>query len=389
MAGLLDTPNDAALMQLGLGLLSAGGPSRMPVSFGQALGSAGMGATQAYRQAQEDQARNEMRKMQIEQGRFAMDEIQRRRMALEGLRNQLPEQMRPMFDANPDAVLKSMMREPEKPQLVTVAGPDGKPIQKWVRPGEASGVDIGPAAEKESALPWYVRRSPDGRTMIDPAYSDLERAKASAGRPVTPFYQAVATPQGVMSFDARSGRMVPISVDGEPVVKAADDPALQGKIAQAKQAGKTVGEETTKAALDYPRVVQNAETAIRLSDELLKHPGFSQAVGASSMLGIQKIPGTNAKDFMNRLDQIKGGAFLEAFNSLKGGGQITEVEGKKATDAIARMDNSTSEAEFKSAVSDFQKVVRAGMNRAKMKAKPVGEVAAPRPSSGVTFLGFE
>lgn len=39
MAGLLDfeDPNTAGAMQLGLGLLNAGGPSRMPVSLGQGI----------------------------------------------------------------------------------------------------------------------------------------------------------------------------------------------------------------------------------------------------------------------------------------------------------------------------------------------------------------
>lgn len=153
-------------------------------------------------------------------------------------------------------------------------------------------------------------------------------------------------------------------------------PALQGQLAGAKAFGKTTEEERGKAISDAPRIVDNANEAIRLADELLKHPGFKQAVGASSMLGVQKIPGTQARDFMNRLDQIKGGAFLEAFNTLKGGGQITEVEGKKATDAIARMDNSTSEKEFQKAVDDYKNVIRIGVERAKKKAGGISQPTA-------------
>lgn len=64
MAGLLDNPNDAMMMQMGLGLLSAGGPSRMPVSLGQAIGSSGQGAMDAYRQAQEFAQRKKTKDMQ-------------------------------------------------------------------------------------------------------------------------------------------------------------------------------------------------------------------------------------------------------------------------------------------------------------------------------------
>ncbi len=68
------------------------------------------------------------------------------------------------------------------------------------------------------------------------------------------------------------------------------------------------------------------------------------------------------------LNQSKGGAFLEAFKALKGGGQITEIEGKKATDAIARMDRSQSKAEFDKALSDYEGVIKLGVDRANQLA---------------------
>lgn len=215
---------------------------------------------------------------------------------------------------------------------------------------------------KEPALPWFVKKSPDGRLAIDPAYAELEKTKASFGRPP-------AQPMAPVAYVDETGKTIWGTITearGKPAANY--NPALQGQIAGAKEYGKTMAEDQAKSQADYPRIEQNAATAIRHADELLKHPGFKQAVGASSLLGIQKIPGTEAKGFMTRLDQIKGGAFLEAFNSLKGGGQITEIEGKKATDAIARMDNATSEEEFKSAVTDFTDVIKMGQLRAKRKA---------------------
>lgn len=97
------------------------------------------------------------------------------------------------------------------------------------------------------------------------------------------------------------------------------------------------------------------------------HPGFESAVGLSipKALGAGLIPGTDTSNFNARLDEVKGGAFLEAFNSLKGGGAITEVEGKKATDAITRMRTSQSEDEFVKAALDFQSVVRRGIEKAR------------------------
>jgi len=56
---------------------------------------------------------------------------------------------------------------------------------------------------------------------------------------------------------------------------------------------------------------------------------------------------------------------LQAYETLKGGGHITEVEGKKATDAIARMDASGTEKEFINAAREFQAAIRAGVARAR------------------------
>lgn len=95
------------------------------------------------------------------------------------------------------------------------------------------------------------------------------------------------------------------------------------------------------------------------------HPGFKAAVGALSLF--PTMPGSKAADFEARLDEIKGGAFLEAYNTLRGGGSITEVEGQKATQAITRMSTAQSEKEFIDAARDFQAVIRTGVKRSKEK----------------------
>lgn len=202
------------------------------------------------------------------------------------------------------------------------------------------------------------------------------------GGSVNPFYQFIPTPQGIAVGDARTGTLSLGAIDGKPVQRAEQDPRLQGEIAAAKASGKLTGERSAESSVDMPKTYDKAKEAIRLVDELIgskdgtiqEHPGFSQAVGGSSMLRIQNIPGTQARSFMQRLNQIKGKQFLEAFQGLKGGGQITEAEGQKATEAMARMDNSISEEEFKVAARDFQDVIRAGVERQAKKAALVPEL---------------
>jgi len=149
------------------------------------------------------------------------------------------------------------------------------------------------------------------------------------------------------------------------------------QLAAQKKAAEMQAEDATKTKLDLPSNIANAENTVKLVDELVgsrdgtikPHKGFSSAVGLSSKIDPRNyLAGTDATDFNIRLDQLKGQQFMQAYQSLKGGGQITEVEGKKATDAISRMNKAASENEFTKAARDFQDVIQAGVNRAKSKA---------------------
>jgi hypothetical protein len=140
-------------------------------------------------------------------------------------------------------------------------------------------------------------------------------------------------------------------------------------------AGKTRGEQQAEAALNLPTTQANADYMVNLLDDIKKDPGLKDVVGVKSgggiamNLGVNKaVPGTKAADFMARFDQIKGKQFLEAYNSLKGGGSITEAEGQKATQAISRMNTSQSEPEFLKAVNELQNIVKKGAERAKQRA---------------------
>lgn len=199
-----------------------------------------------------------------------------------------------------------------------------------------------------------------------------------------PYFQAIQTPNGIMKFNARTGQMEPVMVNGAPVMKSADDPTLQGNIAEAKAGGKERGEAQAQAQIGLPQVAAQAQETIGLVDDLLKHPGFESAVGTSSLNPLNKLPGTAGKDFNIRLDQLKGKQFLQAFESLKGGGQITEVEGKKATEAISRMNTAASEDEFKKAAEEFKQIISNGVRRAQQKAgnPPQQKIKRYNPATG-------
>lgn len=110
--------------------------------------------------------------------------------------------------------------------------------------------------------------------------------------------------------------------------------------------------------------ISSVNAQIAVIDKALAHPGRKTATGLSGTIDPRNyIPGTDSADFQSVLDQIGGTAFLQAFESLKGGGQITEVEGKKATDAIARLSRKQSDAEFEKSLQDLRSVMELGKKR--------------------------
>ena len=135
-------------------------------------------------------------------------------------------------------------------------------------------------------------------------------------------------------------------------------------------------------------------------NDLMGHPGFSGSVGAKNqayLFGIKSDPyaGTKEADFKAMLDQVQGGAFLQAFESLKGGGQITQIEGEKATQAIVRAQQSQSEEGFKKSMNDFLSVLDKAEKRAtsgeivQQPSTPAATAAAPRPTKTVSGIVWE
>ena len=141
--------------------------------------------------------------------------------------------------------------------------------------------------------------------------------------------------------------------------------ASQLRFAGQKKAAEFAAERRSKALADLPVTMQTSQQTIDVIDKALNHPGLSIATGLSSKIDPRNlVPGQPGYDFGVVMDQLKGKAFLEAFATLKGGGQITEVEGKKATDAIARLNTAQSEPEFKQSLRELRQIAKNAQERA-------------------------
>jgi hypothetical protein len=139
-----------------------------------------------------------------------------------------------------------------------------------------------------------------------------------------------------------------------------------------------IGQAQGTAITNLPQVQGAAERALATINQIERHPGKAYGVGAVGI--IPGIPGTAQRGFIALVDQAKGQAFLEAFNALKGGGAITEIEGQKATQAIARLDRAQSPEDFDAALNDLKGVISSGLQRAKGMASTGGRPQAQQPT---------
>lgn len=145
----------------------------------------------------------------------------------------------------------------------------------------------------------------------------------------------------------------------------------------------------TAARTALPTATNAVNQAIKDVKALIAHPGMSAVIGLPEPLkggfGFAQLPGTSAAGFEARYKKVKGGSFLQAREALRGGGQITDFEGKKAEDAMAAMDKAQNEDEFKQALDDYNGAMTRGLailaNAARGNFTPLGQAPAA-PASG-------
>lgn len=112
--------------------------------------------------------------------------------------------------------------------------------------------------------------------------------------------------------------------------------------------------------------IAGKEMMIGQIDALLFDPALGKALGIEGFLRTPFADlglDTETARVKARIDQIKGGAFLQAFESLKGGGQITELEGQKAEAAQSRLNTAQSEEDFKAALMEYKFYIEQGIRR--------------------------
>lgn len=153
--------------------------------------------------------------------------------------------------------------------------------------------------------------------------------------------------------------------------------AIPGGPADAK---KLAADEKARAGAQ--KATDFADMGLGVIDQLITSPGLGAITGLRSK--IPAIPGTDAAKANALAEQLEGQAFLQAFQSLKGGGAITETEGRKASAAIARLNRNQRKSDYIEALQELRGILQETKQRAESKVG--GSAIAPtRVYQGATY----
>ena len=255
---------------------------------------------------------------------------------------------------------------------------------------------LGPALRQAGSSPEKViARINQASTQPDALKNLIEESKLGSDKFATLIKERAAQAitmrgQNIQAQTTRRGQ----DIQAQTTRRAQDllenrerDLTLAENQAAAKARGKVIAENKVIAEQALPGALATAEQTLTLIDEMIGDarvnpktnkieipkdgrrpaPGFEDYVGAG-MPGLRFVEGSDAASYERRQLQIEGKTFLEAFESLRGGGAITEIEGAKGQQAISRMNKAQSEVEYIKAARELQEVVRKGVERARKKA---------------------
>lgn len=177
---------------------------------------------------------------------------------------------------------------------------------------------------------------------------------------------------------------------------AGNSPVVVPKDVSGKAAATAVGEAAGAAQVALPGAAQAAQDVATQVESLKNDPYLPRMLGpVDSML---PNVSTDAARVQGKMDQLQGGAFLQARQLLKGGGAITDYEGQKAEAAFARMSKAQSVEDYKAALDEFNYYVQQGVKKLQDQAAMAGKGAmAPdqsAPTDGLTaeeraYLGLQ
>lgn len=167
-----------------------------------------------------------------------------------------------------------------------------------------------------------------------------------------------------------------------------------------RSAGTAFGREVAGVQFNLPQAQLARDTALQAVENVrAQSAGMAEHFG--NVMGVPQQwtaawPGSAKANFQVEAERAISQSFMQAREGLKGGGQITDFEGRKAEEAITAMRlalEKGNQAAFIKAMNEFETYIKAGYAKLEQQAASMpsygGGQPAPAAGGGFTILGVE
>ena len=270
---------------------------------------------------------------------------------------------------------------------------------------QANGIQVSPGGGMRSAVYRPGQDAAPQMQMVQAYNQPGSQFQVAKDPNVSPTPGSINVPLPRVAAEAAARRETPAEAEARAAASmrgGLKPPEVIQQEAYLARRGQAQADKDTDFLEKYEGVKSRGQTALNAIDSMIgdltvengrlkagkrpPHPGFETVVGFTMFPGARFIEGTDAAGFDAYFKQMEGQAFLQAFETLKGGGQITEIEGTKATAALSRMKRSTNEVEFVKAAREFSDILRRGLEKSDARAaRLLGGGGAAAPAAGQTL----
>ena len=223
------------------------------------------------------------------------------------------------------------------------------------------------------SIPPYSPQAIDrlARMALGPKeYTDYQKtSKASSA----PYYQFLQSADGFYAGNARTGQVAPVTYDGRRVVGSTSDPNLQGRLSEAKEEGKTVGEQRGLIGGKY-QAVDSVRSAKKLINDGI-YAGYygeiKKTLAKANPLA-DKAKAANTERFISHIGNI-------VIPRLKEFGGNDSNEEMKYLQRVMAGDITMEPEALMRILDDAERKIQQGIERLNR-----GELGAPQVQEGTT-----
>ena len=384
-----------ALGALGAGLLQHSGPSRLPGGLARGIGAGGQAFSQTYSGAMDAARKRNLGGLQTAAALGSLQDAETARATAKA-------EAEAITKARLDPKYKDISGLPTKAFIAAIAERNKYHAPKTVKtadgvyvlnPDGTKGQRLGAPALRPLA-PKTVKTA-DGVYVLNPDGTKGAKIGEPAFAPQRPIHPLglITTAGGVFlrNPDGSKGEKVGENPAMSFAKETPSAPHLQRHPGTGVQTAipltpKAEGERAAKVAtakrraevrFQLPKIRSTAKEARKLLIDLRNHPAKAAMIGLPGSLSgaLFKLPGggpiggSPEAGFLALYKQITGQLFMKAFETLKGGGQITEIEGQKATEAQSRLASTAqSEEAFDEAIDELVEYLDRGVAVAEEQA---------------------